>query len=385
MTADGPHGFATRAVHAGSEPDIETGAIIPPIHLATTFAMESPGRNRGFEYTRADNPTRRRLEACLASLDGGRHAFAFGSGLAATTSLLLTFDAGDHIVFTEDVYGGTYRLFEEVLRRHGFDFTSVDGRSIDAVAAAITDRTKLVWLETPTNPGMRIVDIAAMSRAAHDRSVLVCIDGTFASPALQRPLELGADIVVHSTTKFLGGHSDVLGGAVITTDDALAERMRFQQRAVGAVPSPFDCWLVLRGVKTLQLRVERQSDSALRIAEWLLAHPAVRAVHYPGLPSHPGHDLAARQMHGRFGGVLSFEVADQAGAVRLLERLRLITLAESLGAVESLAELPAIMTHASMPREVRERIGVSDSLIRLSVGVEDTGDLIEDLEQALAT
>jgi cystathionine gamma-lyase len=303
--------------------------------------------------------------------------------LAATTALLLSFDAGDHIVFTEDVYGGTYRLFEQVLRRHGFDFSSVDGRSTDAVAAAINERTKLVWLETPTNPGMRIVDITAMSRLAHERSTLLCIDGTFASPALQRPLELGADIVVHSTTKFLGGHSDVLGGAVITSDDGIAERLRFQQRAVGAVPSPFDCWLVLRGVKTLQLRVERQSDSALRIAEWLLAHPAVRAVHYPGLPSHPGHELAARQMHDRFGGVLSFELAEQAAAVRLLERLRLITLAESLGAVESLAELPAIMTHASMPPDVRARIGVSDSLIRLSVGVEDAEDLIEDLEHAL--
>lgn len=376
--------FASRAVHAGSEPDIETGAIIPPIHLSTTFAMESPGRSRGFEYTRAGNPTRQRLEDCLASLDGGRHAMAFSSGLAATTSLLLAFDAGDHVVFTEDVYGGTYRLFEQVLRRHGFDFTAVDGRDVAAVAAAITDRTKLVWLETPTNPGLRVVDIAAAARVVHEHAALLCIDGTFASPALQRPLELGADIVVHSTTKFLGGHSDVLGGAVITSDDDLAERLRFQQRAVGAVPSPFDCWLVLRGIKTLELRVHRQSDSALRIAQWLAEHAAVRAVHYPGLPSHPGHALAARQMSGSFGGVLSFELADQTAAVRALERLQLITLAESLGAVESLAELPAIMTHASMPHEMRERIGVTDSLIRLSVGVEDVDDLIADLDQALS-
>ena len=379
-----PRGFGSRAVHVGSEPDPETGAIIPPIHLATTFVQESPGRHRGFDYTRADNPTRRRLEACLASLDGGRHAMAFSSGLAATTSLLLAFEPGDHVVFSDDVYGGTYRLFEQVLRRHGFAFTAVDGRDNDAVAAAMTERTRLVWLETPTNPGMRIVDIAAMSRVAHGSGALLCIDGTFASPALQRPLELGADIVMHSTTKFLGGHSDVLGGAVITSNDDIAERLRFMQRAVGGVPSPFDCWLVLRGVKTLELRVQRQSDSALRVAQWLAGHAAVRAVHYPGLRTHPGHDLAARQMNGRFGGVLSFELADQPAAQRALERLRLITLAESLGAVESLAELPAIMTHASMPPEVRRRIGVTDSLIRLSVGIEDADDLLLDLEQALA-
>ncbi|MBV8527476.1 MAG: PLP-dependent transferase, partial [Candidatus Dormibacteraeota bacterium] len=240
------------------------------------------------------------------------------------------------------------------------------------------------WLETPTNPGLRVIDVAAMSRVAHDRGALLCIDGTFASPVLQRPLELGADIVMHSTTKFLGGHSDVLGGALITSDDGMAERLRFQQRALGAVPSPFDCWLVLRGIKTLELRVLRQSASALRIAHWLDDHPAVGTVRYPGLASDPGHDVAARQMHGGFGGVVSFELADQPSAVRMLERMRLITLAESLGAVESLAELPAIMTHASMPIEVRERIGVSDSLIRLSVGVEDVDDLIADLEQALA-
>lgn len=379
----GARGFASRAVHVGSEPDGETGALIPPIHLSTTFAQESPGRDRGFDYTRAGNPTRQRLEACLASLDGGRHAFAFASGMAATTSLLMAFDGGDHVVFTEDVYGGTYRLFEQVLRRQGFDFTAVDGRDVDALAAAITERTKLVWLETPTNPGMRVIDIAAMGDVAHARGALVCIDGTFASPVLQRPLELGADIVMHSTTKFLGGHSDVLGGAIITSDAGIAERLRFQQRALGAVPSPFDCWLVLRGIKTLELRVHRQSESALRLALWLDGHPAVRGVRYPGLPSDPGHSLAARQMHGGFGGVLSFELADQPSAVRMLERLQLITLAESLGAVESLAELPAIMTHASMPADVRARIGVSDSLIRLSAGVEDVDDLIEDLDQAL--
>lgn len=378
-----PRGFATRAVHVGSEPDPETGAVVAPIHLATTFAMDSPGRHRGFDYTRADNPTRRRLEACLASLEGARHAMAFASGMAATLSLMLTLGTGAHVVFTEDVYGGTFRLFEQVLRQYGYDFTAVDGRDPEAVRASMTDRTRLLWLETPTNPGLRVVDIAAMSRIARERGAKLCIDGTFASPVLQRPLELGADIVMHSSTKFLGGHSDVLGGVVLTSDDGLAEQLRFSQRAVGAVPSPFDCWLVLRGVKTLQLRVERSSDSALQIARWLAQHPDVRAVHYPGLETHPAHELAARQMSGRFGGVLSFELADQATAVRMLERLQVITLAESLGAVESLAELPAVMTHASMPPDVLARIGVTDSLIRLSVGVEDAADLIEDLEQAL--
>lgn len=383
--APAERGFATRAVHVGSEPDAETGAVVAPIHLTTTFVQESPGRHHGFDYTRAGNPTRRRLESCLASLEGARHAMAFSSGVAATTSLLLTLDAGAHVVFTEDVYGGTFRLFEQVLRRHGYDFSAVDGRDPGAVRAAMTERTRLVWLETPTNPGLRVVDIAAMSGVAHERGARLCIDGTFASPALQRPLALGADVVMHSSTKFLGGHSDVLGGVVLTSDDTLADQLRFSQKAVGAVPSPFDCWLLLRGVKTLQLRVERQSDSALLVARWLAQHPAVRAVHYPGLESHPGHELAARQMSGRFGGVVSFELADQAAAVRALERLQLIALAESLGAVESLAELPAIMTHASMPPDVLARIGVSESLVRLAVGIEDVDDLIADLDQAIAS
>ena len=379
-----PRGFATRAVHAGQEPDPATGAVVPPIHLATTFAQDGVGHTRGFEYSRSDNPTRRRLEECLASLEGAAHGFAFGSGLAATTTTLLLLDPGDRVVFTEDVYGGTFRLFDTVLRRYGLTFTAVDARDIDAVRAAMDERTRMVWIESPTNPSLRIVDIAGIAGVAHERSALLCVDGTFASPALQRPLELGADVVVHSTTKFLGGHSDVIGGAVLTSDDALAERLRFHQNAVGAVPSPFDCWLVLRGLKTLPLRVARQSESALTVARWLAAHPAVRAVHYPGLESHPGHDLAARQMGGRFGGVVSFALADQRASLRALERLRLVTLAESLGAVESLAELPALMTHASMPPELRERIGVTDSLIRLSVGVEDVDDIIADLEQALA-
>jgi cystathionine beta-lyase/cystathionine gamma-synthase len=377
-------GFATRAVHVGQEPDPETGAVVPPIHLATTFKQESAGRHRGFEYSRSDNPTRRRLEECLASLEGAQHGLAFASGLAATMTLMLLFDPGDHVVFTEDVYGGTYRLFDQVLHRYGLDFRAVDATDLDAVAAAIGDHTRLVWIESPTNPCLRVVDIAAVADLAHARDALLCVDGTFASPALQRPLELGADLVVHSSTKYLGGHSDVLGGAVLTSDDALAERLRFHQNAAGAVPSPFDCWLLLRGLRTLQLRVHRQCDSALAIATWLAGRAGVQAVHYPGLPDHPGHDLAARQMSGRFGGVVSFELGDAAVAVLALERLRVFTLAESLGAVESLAELPAIMTHASIPAPERERIGVTPSLIRLSIGVEDVEDLIADLEQALA-
>ncbi|MBV8194693.1 MAG: cystathionine gamma-synthase [Candidatus Dormibacteraeota bacterium] len=382
---DAPRGFGTRAVHAGAEPDAETGAVVPPIHLATTYQQYSPGEHRGFEYSRSGNPTRQRLEECLASLEGAHHGFAFASGLAATTTLLLLFDPGDHIVFTEDVYGGTFRLFDKVLRRYGLTFSSIDPRDLAAVRAAVTEKTRLIWIESPTNPCLRIVDIAAISELAHERSALCVVDGTFASPALQRPLELGADIVVHSTTKFIGGHSDVVGGAVLTSDDSLAERLRFHQNAAGAVPSPFDCWLVLRGVRTLQLRVDRQSENALAMARFLEKHPSVTAVHYPGLERHPAHELAARQMHGGFGGVVSFELRDQESAVRALERLRVFTLGESLGAVESLAELPAVMTHASIPGSERARIGVTDSLIRLAVGIEDVGDLIEDLEQALRT
>ena len=378
-----PRGFATRAVHVGQEPDPETGAVVPPVHLSTTFAQASPGRHRGYEYSRSDNPTRRRLEACLASLEGAAHGMAFASGLAATTTLLLLLEPGDHVVLTEDVYGGTFRLFDTVLRRFGVTFTAVDPRDLAAIERALQERTRLVWIESPTNPCLRIVDIAATAALAHARGARLCVDGTFASPALQRPLELGADIVLHSTTKFIGGHSDVVGGAVLTSDDELAERLRFHQNAAGPVPSPFDCWLLLRGLKTLQLRVTRQSDSALAVASWLDTHPAVRRVHYPGLPAHPGHELAARQMSGRFGGVVSFEMESQQRAVRTLERLHLITLAESLGAVESLAELPATMTHASIPAGLRERIGVTESLIRLAVGVEDVADIVADLDRAL--
>jgi cystathionine beta-lyase/cystathionine gamma-synthase len=377
-------GFSTRAVHVGQGPDRETGAVVQPIHLATTFVQDGVGRHRGYEYSRSDNPTRHQLEECLASLEGARHALAFASGLAATTNVMLLFEPGDHVLFTEDVYGGSFRLFDKVMRRYGLTFTAVDATDANAVEAAMTDRTRLVWLESPTNPLLRIVDIADVSERAHRRGALVCVDSTFASPVLQHPLELGADIVVHSSTKFLGGHSDVLGGVALTSDDAIAERLRFHQNAVGAVPSPFDCWLLLRGLKTLELRVLRQSDSALQVAQWLKQQPAVTRVHYPGLPDHPGHDLACRQMNGHCGGVVSFELATRDAALAALARLRIFALAESLGAVESLAEHPGLMTHASLPQAERERIGVSDGLIRLSIGVEDVEDLIADLDQALS-
>lgn len=380
----GARGFATRAVHVGQGPDPQTGAVVQPIHLATTFAQDGVGKHRGFEYSRSDNPTRRQLEECLASLEGATHGLAFASGLAATTTVLLLLDPGDHVVFTEDVYGGTFRLFDKVLRRYGLQFTAVDPTDQAALERAVQRSTRMVWIESPTNPCLRVVDIAACAEIAHHHDAWLCVDSTFASPVLQRPLELGTDLVVHSSTKFLGGHSDVLGGAVLTSHDGIAERLRFHQNAVGAVPSPFDCWLLLRGLKTLELRVLRQSESALTIARWLRTQAAVRQVHYPGLASHSGNVLAARQMHGGFGGVVSFELKDQASALRALARLRLFTLAESLGAVESLAELPALMTHASIPVEERARIGVSDSLIRLSVGVEDVDDLTADLDQALA-
>jgi cystathionine gamma-lyase len=382
MTAERP-GFATRAIHVGQGPDVATGAVVQPIHLATTFAQEGIGRHGGYEYTRSNNPTREQLEACLASLESGTHGLAFASGLAATATAMLLLDPGDHVVYTEDAYGGTYRLFDKVMRRYGLSFSGVDASQPGAIEAAITDRTRLIWIESPTNPLMRVVDIAAAAEVAHRHGASLAVDSTFATPYIQRPLELGADIVMHSSTKYLGGHSDVLGGCLITSQDRLADRLRFHQNAVGAVPSPFDCWLLLRGLKTLALRVRKHSDNALAVARHLETHPAVRAVHYPGLEAHPQHQLALRQMGGVFGGMVSFELVDEATAVRVLEALRLFTLAESLGAVESLAEHPSLMTHTSMPPEERRRIGLGDGLLRLSVGIEDLDDLLADLDKAL--
>jgi len=376
-------GFATRAIHVGQGPDPATGAVVQPIHLATTFAQEGIGRHGGYEYTRSNNPTREQLETCLASLESGRHGLAFASGLAATMTAMLLLDPGDHVVYMQDAYGGTYRLFDKVMRRYGVGFTAVDATVPGAIEAAVVERTRLVWIESPTNPLLRIVDIAAAAEAAHRHGARLAVDSTFATPYIQRPLELGADIVMHSSTKYLGGHSDVLGGCLVTNDDEVAERLRFHQNAAGAVPSPFDCWLLLRGLKTLALRIQRHSDNALAVARHLEAHPAVRAVHHPGLDSHPQHELALRQMGGVFGGMVSFELADEGAAVRVLEGLRLFTLAESLGAVESLAEHPGLMTHTSVPSHERRRIGLGDSLLRLSVGIEDLDDLLADLDQAL--
>jgi cystathionine gamma-lyase len=376
-------GFATRAVHVGQGPDPGTGAVVQPIHMATTFAQEGIGRHGGFEYSRSNNPTRQQLETCLASLEGGRHGLAFASGLAATTTAMLLLDPGDHVVYMEDVYGGTFRLFNRVMGRYGLTFTAVDATRPSAIEQAMTDRTKVVWIESPTNPLLRVIDIAAAAHAAHQRGAWLAVDSTFASPYIQRPLQLGADVVMHSSTKYLGGHSDVLGGCLVTADDGLAESLRFHQNAAGAVPSPFDCWLLLRGLKTLALRVQRQSDNALAIAEHLAGQPSVRAVHYPGLASHPQHELAERQMGGVYGGMVSFELGDEAAAVRVLEALRLFTLAESLGAVESLAEHPGLMTHVSVPSAERRRTGLGDGLLRLSVGIEDLDDLLADLDDAL--
>jgi len=376
-------GFSTRALHVGQGPDPATGAVVQPIHMATTFAQQGVGKHKGFEYGRSGNPTRRALEECLAALEEARHCLAFASGLGAETTLLLMLNPGDHVVYMEDVYGGTFRLFDKVLKRYGLTFSPVDATDLDAVEKSVTPKTKMVWLESPTNPLLRVVDIDAVSEIAHSHGALVCVDNTFATPYLQQPLHLGADLVVHSATKYIGGHSDVVGGAVMTSSDELEKQLRFHQNAVGAVPSPFDCWLLLRGVKTLALRVERQSENAMQVAAALQGNRAVKRGFYPGLESHPNRGIAARQLR-MFGGMVSFEVADEPTAFRTLERLKIFALAESLGAVESLAEHPARMTHASIPASERQRAGVGDGLIRLSIGVEDVADLIADLESALS-
>jgi len=381
---EGGWGFSTRAVHVGQGPDPATGAVVQPIHLATTFAQEAVGKHHGFEYSRSGNPTRQALEECLAALEEARHCLAFASGLGAESTLMLLLKPNDHVVYMEDVYGGTFRLFDKVMKRFGITFTAVDAADLDAVENAITPATRLVWLESPTNPLMRVVDIDAVSEVAHSHGARVCVDNTFATPYLQQPLHLGADVVVHSATKYIGGHSDVVGGAIMTSDDELEKQLRFHQNAVGAVPSPFDCWLLLRGIKTLALRVERQSENAMTVARALEANKAVSRVHYPGLESHANRSVAQRQMR-MFGGMMSFEVKDEPAAFRVLERLTIFALAESLGAVESLAEHPARMTHASVPAAERKRVGVGDGLIRLSIGVEDAADLVADLEQALAS
>jgi cystathionine beta-lyase/cystathionine gamma-synthase len=379
------HGFATRAIHVGQEPDPATGAVIVPIYQTSTYAQSEVGVHKGFDYSRTANPTRAALEACLASLDNGRYGLAFASGMAAEDTLLHLFETGDHIVACDDVYGGTFRLFHRVLERFGLRFTFVDATRTENVAAAIEDRTRLIWLESPTNPLLKLVDITAVARLAHQRDIIVAVDNTFASSYCQRPLELGADVVHYSTTKYLGGHSDVVGGALVTASEDLYERLKFLQNAIGGVPGPFDSWLVLRGLKTLAVRMRQHTANAVQIGCFLEQHPRVKRVYYPGLESHPQHDLARRQMVGGFGGMLSFEIQGGVDAAReVARRTRLFTLAESLGGVESLIELPALMTHASLPAQRRQEIGIDDGLIRLSVGIEEAEDLIDDLVQALA-
>lgn len=381
-----PRGFATRVIHAGQAPDPSTGALMPPIYANSTYLQDSPGVHKGLDYGRSHNPTRWALERCVADLEGGSKAFAFASGLAAISATLELLDAGSHIVSGNDIYGGTFRLFERVRRRSaGHEFSFVDLTDIGAIEAALRPETRMVWIETPSNPLLRLADLEAIARLCRSRGILCVADNTFASPRIQRPLELGFDVVVHSTTKYLNGHSDVIGGiAVVGDNPELAERLGFLQNAVGAIAGPFDAFLTLRGVKTLALRMERHCANALELAQWLERQPQVARVHYPGLASHPQHELAKRQMNG-FGGMISMDLAtDLAGSKRFLENVRIFALAESLGGVESLIEHPAIMTHATIPPATRAELGIGDALVRLSVGVEDVEDLRADLAQALA-
>ncbi len=376
----------TLAVHAGQTPDPTTGAVSVPVYLTSTYAQTGPGEHKGFEYSRTQNPTRFALEGNLAALEGGARGFAFASGCAATTTLLHLLSSGDHVVAGDDLYGGTWRIFERVMKQLGIEFTFVDPTRPERFAEAIRPSTKMCWVETPTNPLLKLCDIAAVAEVCKKRDVLLAVDNTFATPAITRPLELGASIVVHSTTKYINGHADVVGGAVIVRDGALAEKIAFLQNAIGAVPSPMDSFLVLRGVKTLALRMAQHSRNALAVARFLEAHPRVERVIYPGLPSHPQHELAKRQMRDP-GGMMSFVLrAGRDGqlesARRFLRAVRLFACAESLGGVESLIEHPAIMTHATIPRETREKLGISDGLIRLSVGIEHADDLVADLAHA---
>jgi cystathionine beta-lyase/cystathionine gamma-synthase len=379
---DTVHGFATRAVHAGQAPDPLSGAVMTPIYQTSTYVQEGLGRHKGYEYARTQNPTREALERCVASLEGGTHGFAFGSGLAALDTVLKLLSAGDHVVCGENIYGGSHRLMERVYERLGLQFSFVDMRDPDRVAAAITPATKMVYCETPTNPMMFLADLEAIGHITQARGLLFVVDNTFATPYFQQPIGHGADIVLHSTTKYLNGHSDMVGGVLVTARDDLAERLGFLQNAAGGVPGPMDCWLCLRGIKTLPIRMRQHDSNGRAVADWLTRHPRVQRVYYPGLTDHPQHKLAARQMRG-FGGMISIELGDPAIARQVVERTRVFALAESLGGVESLIGHPASMTHAAVPLAMRQAMGLTDSLVRFSCGIEDTEDLIADLEQAL--
>lgn len=381
--ADLRHALATRAVHGGARPDPLAGAVMPPIYQTSTYAQDGIGRHKGYEYARTQNPTREALERNVAALEGGRHGFAFGSGLAALDTTLKLLKSGDHVVVGANVYGGTHRLIERVFTQFGLRFSFVDLRDVRHLDAAIRPETRMVYAETPTNPMMFLTDLAAVGDVAQAHGLLYVVDNTFATPIFQRPLEHGADIVLHSTTKYLNGHSDMIGGLLVTARDDLGERLGFLQNAAGGVPGPMDCWLALRGTKTLALRMQQHDANGRAVAQWLTEQARVRKVHYPGLPTHPQHALAVRQMGGRFGGMISFDTGDVALTHRIVERVRLFTLAESLGGVESLIGHPASMTHASVPLALRQEMGLTDSLLRLSCGIEDAGDLIADLDQAI--
>ena len=375
--------FATRAIHAGQEPEPVTGAITVPIYQTSTFAQSAPGVHKGYDYSRTDNPTRTALQTALASLESAKYCLAFSSGMGAATTAMLLLKSGDHVVSSRDVYGGTYRLFNAVFQNFGLTFSFVETSSVREIEGAMSRRTRLVWIESPTNPLLRITDIRAAAKIAHRRGALCLVDNTFASPVFQRPLELSADLVLHSTTKYLAGHADVVGGAICLNEPALYKRLKFLQNAAGATPSPFDCFLTLRGIKTLALRMREHERNATQIAQFLQDHPRVRRVYYPGLHNHPGHDVAVSQMDG-FSGIVSFEVkGGLAEARRVLARLRIFKIAESLGGVESLVELPAVMTHASIPKEERKKAGLDDGLIRLSVGIEHVQDLLDGLKRGL--
>ncbi len=376
--------FSTRAIHAGQEPDPSTGAVMTPIFQTATYAQSGLGEHKGFEYSRTQNPTRSALEACIASLEEGQYGLAFASGMAAESAILSLLSAGDHLVACDDLYGGSYRIFERVMRRYEVETSYVPAGNAAAYERAIQANTKMIWLETPTNPLLNVTDIAAVADIAHRHHLLLVVDNTFASPYFQQPLKLGADIVVHSTTKYINGHSDVIGGALVTDNEEVYQAIKFYQNAAGAVPAPFEAWLTLRGIKTLAVRMRQHEENALAVARFLSEHPRVEKVYYPGLPAHPGHELARRQMSG-FGGMVSFQFKGNYDDVdTVVRRFKVFTLAESLGGVESLVCHPASMTHGSIPREIREARGLTDTLLRLSIGIEDSEDLLADLEQALA-
>lgn len=377
--------FNTKAIHAGQEPEPTSGAVMPPIFQTSTYAQEAPNVNKGYDYARVGNPTRTALEKMIAGLENGKEAACFASGCASMDAIMKMMKPGDHVIASNDLYGGSYRLFTQVFQPYGVDYTFVDMSNMDEVEAACTDQTKMIWIETPTNPLLRVVDIEALTDFAKTKDIISVVDNTFASPYLQNPLNLGADAVLHSTTKYLGGHSDIIGGAIATSDDEILEHLRFQQKTTGAIPGPMDCYLTLRGIKTLAVRVERATENAKKIARFLEDHDAVGNVRYPGLESHPQHEIAKKQMND-FGAMVSFTLKDDTmeEAQAFMTRTHYFTLAESLGGVESLISHPASMTHGSIPKEEREKAGLKDSLIRLSVGIEDVDDLIQDLEKAFA-